>query len=157
MSKYGSFTLTIGHPIQLQGFSDGAAVSWSQDEEALRQIKSEIEGLFDVFSDEVYPYEDFYQYVESGFIQGITEAQTMNDASANWAGLKVIALLSAPYRLDLDQDEGEILASYADRFTNHPLGLNFLSQAGIPVDRNQKTQVASAHKQSSSTPESKNK
>ena len=94
MSRYGSFALTIGHPIQLQGFRMGATISWSQDK-----------------------------------------------ASASWAGLKVNASLSAPYRLDLDQDEGEILASYVDRFTNHPLGLNFVSQAGIAVNWKQNSQV----------------
>jgi len=140
MSTGGTFTFTTGNPIQLQGFRDGAAVLWAQDQEVHRRMKSEIDNMFDVFSDGTYPYEDFYKYVETGFLQGITEAETVNDAAANWAGLKVVAALSASYRLDLDQDEGRITKSYLDGLKNHPSALKFLAQAGIAVTMAEKTE-----------------
>ena len=134
MRHNGTFTFTIGHPIQLNGFKDGAAVSWAQDREVRQRIQDEVEGMFDVFCDGTYPYEDFYKYVECGFLKGVKEAETVNEVAANWAGLEVIASLSAPHRLDLEQDERKVTASYLEEFKDYPAALQFLSQAGIPVD-----------------------
>ena len=81
-----------------------------------------------------YPYEDYYKYVEAGFLKGIREAESVNEAAVNWAGLEAVAALSAVDRLDLDQDEGKITASYIDGLQNHPMALTLLSQAGITVN-----------------------
>lgn len=141
MNKIGTFTFTTGKPVQLQGFSDGAAVSWARDQGIQKQIKDEIESQFDVFSDDTYPYEDFYKYVEAGFLQGIREAESVNEASVNWTGLKAVAALSAADRLDLDQDEDKITASYIDALKNHPMALTLLSQAGITVKTEEKPKL----------------
>ncbi len=138
MSKIGTFTFTTGEPIRLQGFSDGAAVSWARDQRIQKQIKDEIEGQFDVFSDDTYPYEDYYKYVETGFLQGIKDAESVNEAAVNWAGLEAVAMLSAIDRLDLDQDKEKITASYVDGLKNHPKALTLLTQAGITVQINEK-------------------
>ena len=142
MNKIGTFTFTTGEPIRLQGFSDGAAVSWAQDKGILKQIKDEIEDRLDVFSDDTYPYEDYYTYVEAGFLQGIREAESVNEAAVNWAGLEAVAALSALDRLDLDQDEGKIRASYVEILKNHSLALTLLSQAGIAVNIEKKLGLA---------------
>jgi hypothetical protein len=147
MSTGGTFTFTTGNPIQLQGFRDGAAASWPQDPDVQRRMKNEIEDMFDVFSGDAYPYEDYYKYVESGFLQGIIEAETVNDAAANWAGLKVVAELSAVYRLNLHQDVGKITASYVDVLKNHPSALTLLSKAGVAIDIEEKTELAASDDQ----------
>lgn len=141
MNKIGTFTFRTGEPIQLQGFSDGSAVSWAQDKGIQKQIKDEIEDKLDVFSDETYPYENFYKYVEAGFLQGIREAESVNAAAANWAGLEAVAALSALDRVDLDQDEEKITASYVDILKNHPLALTLLSEAGISVGIKEKPKL----------------
>ncbi len=140
MNTIGTFTFTTGEPIRLQGFSDGAAISWARDQGIQKQIKDEIEGQFDVFSDDTYPYEDFYKYVEAGFLQGIREAEFVNEAAVNWAGLQAVAVLSAIDRLDLDQDEEKIIASYVNGLKNHPKALTLLTQAGITVQINEKSE-----------------
>ncbi len=76
MNAIGTFTFTTGEPIRLQGFSEGAAVSWAQDKDIQKQIRDEIEGQFDVFSDDTYSYEDYCTYVEAGFLQSIKEAES---------------------------------------------------------------------------------
>ncbi len=136
MDTYGTCTFTIGDPIRLQGFPDGAAIPWSQDENVHERMKSEIEDMYDVFNDATYPYEDYYKYVEIGFVRGITEAHAVNEAAANWAGLKVVASLSALYRLDLDQNEESIMASYIDILKDHPSALNLLYKAGVDIGKN---------------------
>ncbi len=139
MNTESTFTFTTEKPLKLQGFRDGAAVSWAQDPDVQRRMKNEIEDMFDVFSEDAYPDEDYYQYVESGFLHGITEAETVNDDAENWAGLKVVAGLSAVYRLDLGQDEGQITKSYLDVLKDHPSALKFLAQAGIAMNMVEET------------------
>jgi hypothetical protein len=151
MSTNGTFTFTTGHPIQLEGFRHGAAVSWAQDKDVRKRIKDKIEDGFDVFSDGSYPYEDYYKYVEAGFLQGIIEAETVNEAAANWAGLEVVASLSAIYRLDCTQSEEKITASYIDTFKDHPLALHLLSESGIAVDTSETTRMAGANDLASAT------
>ena len=141
MNKIGTCTFTTGKPLQLQGFSDGAAVSWARDEGIQKQIKDEIEGQFDVFSDDTYPYEDFYKYVEAGFLQGVREAESVNEAAVNWAGLEAVAALSAVDRLDFNQDKDKITASYIDGLKNHRMALTLLSQAGITVNIEEKPKL----------------
>ncbi len=128
MMKYGTFTFSAGDPIKLMGFNEGAAVSWAQGQETHRQMTSAIEDMIDVFCDGTYPYENYYKYVESGFLRGILETESLNDIAANWAGLKVVASLSAEYRLDFDQDEKKIAASYIDQLKNHPSAVKFLAE-----------------------------
>ena len=141
MNTIGTFTFTTGEPIRLQGFSDGAAVSWARGKGIQKQIKDAIESQFDVFSDDTYPYEDYYKYVEAGFLQGIREAESVNDAAVNWAGFEAVAALSAVDRLDLDQDEDKIAASYIDGLKNHPMALTLLSSAGITVNIEEKPKL----------------
>ncbi len=142
MNTIGTFTFTTGEPIRLQGFSHGAAVSWAQDKRIQQQIKDEIEDRLDVFSDDTYPYEDYYTYVEAGFLRGIREAESVNEAAVNWAGLDAVASLSAVDRLDLDQDKKNITAWYVDTLKNHPMALTLLSQAGIAVKIEKKPDLA---------------
>ena len=142
MHTIGTFTFTIGEPIRLQGFSDGAAVSWAQDKGIHKQLKNKIEEQFDVFSDETYPYDDYYQYVEEGFLQGITDAESVNQAAANWAGLEAVAALSTLHRVDLDQDVTKITNSYLKMFENHPSALSLLSEAGIAIGVDEKSDLA---------------
>ncbi len=133
MTAIGTFTYTTGEPLRLQGFSDGAAVSWARDKGIQEQIKEKIEDQFDVFSDDTYPYEDYYKYVEAGFLQGIKDAESVNEAAVNWAGLEAVAALSALDRQDHDQDEEQIKASYIEILKKHSLAAALLSQAGIAV------------------------
>lgn len=95
MNTIGTFTFTTDAPIRLQGFGDGTAISWAQDTRIQKPIKDEIEDRFDVFSDDTYPYEDYYKYGEAGFLQGIKEAKFV---------YKTVAALSALDRLNLAQD-----------------------------------------------------
>ncbi len=147
MDTNGTFTFTIGDPIRLKGFSDGAAVPWSQEEGVQKQIKDEIEEMFDVFSDRTYPYDDYYKYVETGFLRGVAEAKTLNEAAANWAGLKVVAELSALYRLDLEQDVGKITASYVAVLKDHPSALVLLAKTGVSIDIEKKPELATSDHQ----------
>ncbi len=134
MKTIGTFTFTTGEPIRLQGFSDGAAVSWARDKGIQQQIKDEIKNQFDVFSYDTYPYEDYYKNVETGFLQGIKDAESGNEAAVNWAGLEAVAALSAVDRLDLDQDEEKIKTSHVEILKNQSLPAIFLSQAGIDAN-----------------------
>ncbi len=95
MKTIGTFTFTTGEPIRLQAFSDGAAVSWPRDKGVQKQIKDEIINQFDVFSDDTNPYDDYYKYIEADFLQGIKDAESVNEAAVNWAGLEAVAALSA--------------------------------------------------------------
>ena len=134
MKTDGTFTFTVGDPIHLHGFADGAAVAWSQDQDTQKKIKNAIEEMFDVFSDNTYPYEDFYQPIERGFLQAIIVAKTVNEAAANWAGLKAVATLSAIYRLDLNQEAETIMAWYGMLLKKHPAALALLSDIGVMLD-----------------------
>lgn len=152
MDKYGTFTFTPGNPIQLMGFSDGAAVLWSQNQDIHRQMTSAIEDMIDVFCDGTYPYENYYKYVEAGFLRGMIESESLNETTANWAGLKVVASLSALYRLDLDQDEGKIIASYLDQLKDHPSAMKSLTEIGVAFENEQQTEETAAHGRPDQTP-----